>query len=117
MLLRIQSNQQLVEAAVACGFTETEIADRLAISLPELREQFSEELHSSEFNANLAVLRSLLFLATERLHPGVAMFWAKVRCGWGSEPPAKDSEREQLFNDQPVRFVVYRNDHEPNQID
>lgn len=76
-----------VEAYVACGVTEPEIAAILKIGLTTLKKHYARELQLGQALANAKVARGLFDLATNaaygpsaRVQASVA--WLKMRAGW-----------------------------------
>lgn len=76
-----------VEAYVACGTTEAEIAGILKIGLTTLKKHYARELQLGQALANAKVARGLFDLATNEKHGPSArvqasVAWLKMRAGW-----------------------------------
>lgn len=76
-----------VEAYIACGVSEPEIASILKIGLTTLKKHYAREIALGRPLANARVARSLFELATNEKHGPAArvqasVAWLKMRAGW-----------------------------------
>ncbi len=76
----------LVEAHVACGTPETEIASILRLDPKTLRKYYAHEIANARHSANAAVAGSLfkMALGKDGQKPNViaCIFWLKTRARW-----------------------------------
>ena len=76
-----------VEAYVACGVRQDEIALVLGVAEATLRRYYARELEMGSTLANARVASGLFDLATNEKHPAPArvqasIAWLKMRAGW-----------------------------------
>jgi len=81
----IEADRGKVEAMVAYGIPQEEIAATMGISHPTLRRYFEREIQTGTHKANAKIAESLYNAAIKgKGQPAVtaAIFWLKCRAGW-----------------------------------
>lgn len=73
-----------VEALVACGIPQEEIAKLIGVTVDTMAKHYREEMDLGLAKANAQVARNLFRMATGngREALGAACFWLKTRGGW-----------------------------------
>lgn len=92
-------NRRMVEAMVACGVPEYEIANVLQIDEKTLRKHFFAEISTGQTKANFKVAQALYNRAiAEKGSAGVtaAMFWLRTRAGWREATADEPLGKKQL---------------------
>lgn len=74
-----------VQALVAFGITEIDIAKYIGISVPTLRKHFVKELELGAVQANAAVAKRLFEKATKDGDTTCIIWWTKTRMGWSEK--------------------------------
>ena len=89
---------KLVEAMVACGVPQIEVAAVIGIDPKTLRLYYSETIAVAATKANTQVAQSLFNKATSKGITGpsvtAAIFWLKCRAGWRHAEPDQPQRDE-----------------------
>ena len=74
--------RKFVEAMVAHGIREPEIAAIMGITDRTLRRKFKAEIRTALAKATAKVAETVFNLATKDRNPAACFFWLKCRAGW-----------------------------------
>lgn len=77
-----EENKKLVLTLSGYGIPQADIAREVKCDLKTLRKHYRNELDTGITKANAKVAESLFKMATVKMNPTCAIFWAKTRMGW-----------------------------------